>query len=220
MPVTAAVALLGWAAGLAPAGGLTGPQRWTAAFFGARGVGSLYYLAYAAGKAPELGQGLWSTVAVTWSRPCSCTASSRRPSCHASTAPTIAERTFPEQAVGFRDLADSTAERSNDFPARCELGDRRRAACLTPRAPGLHPPRSLPPLTRRQSRRMHSRRQRGCSRTPHPSDHRCTSHEPVELALQRERSRSSGTSSRKCSEWFSRSTSSQSRWRTRLCGHS
>lgn len=65
MPVTAAVALLGWAAGLAPAGGLTGPQRWTAAFFGARGVGSLYYLAYAGGKAPELGQGLWPTVAVT-----------------------------------------------------------------------------------------------------------------------------------------------------------
>jgi NhaP-type Na+/H+ or K+/H+ antiporter len=37
-----------------------------AAFFGVRGVGSLYYLAYAAGEAPELGQDwLWSTVSFT-----------------------------------------------------------------------------------------------------------------------------------------------------------
>ena len=45
---------------------LTGPQRWAAAFFGIRGVGSIYYLAYAAGEAEELGSNwLWSTVAFT-----------------------------------------------------------------------------------------------------------------------------------------------------------
>jgi NhaP-type Na+/H+ or K+/H+ antiporter len=45
---------------------LTGPQRWAAAFFGVRGVGSIYYLAYAAGEAEELGADwLWSTVAFT-----------------------------------------------------------------------------------------------------------------------------------------------------------
>lgn len=39
-------------------------QRWAAAFFGVRGVGSIYYLAYAAGHADELGTDwLWSTVA-------------------------------------------------------------------------------------------------------------------------------------------------------------
>jgi sodium/hydrogen antiporter len=47
-------------------GGLTRPQRWAAAFFGVRGVGSLYYLAYAAGEAPVLAQNwLWSTIAFT-----------------------------------------------------------------------------------------------------------------------------------------------------------
>jgi NhaP-type Na+/H+ or K+/H+ antiporter len=41
-------------------------QRWAAAFFGVRGIGSIYYLAYAAGEAPELGADwLWSTVAFT-----------------------------------------------------------------------------------------------------------------------------------------------------------
>ncbi|KRF21011.1 cation transporter [Nocardioides sp. Soil797] len=41
-------------------------QRWTAAFFGVRGIGSIFYLAYAAGEAPELGTDwLWSTVAFT-----------------------------------------------------------------------------------------------------------------------------------------------------------
>jgi NhaP-type Na+/H+ or K+/H+ antiporter len=45
---------------------LTGPQRWAAAFFGVRGVGSIYYLAYAAGEAEEFGADwLWSTVAFT-----------------------------------------------------------------------------------------------------------------------------------------------------------
>jgi NhaP-type Na+/H+ or K+/H+ antiporter len=47
-------------------GGLDRRERWATAFFGVRGVGSIYYLAYAAGEAPELGQDwLWSTVAFT-----------------------------------------------------------------------------------------------------------------------------------------------------------
>ena len=54
------------AAGRGDGDGLTGRQRWAAAFFGVRGVGSIYYLAYAAGEADELGQDwLWSTVAFT-----------------------------------------------------------------------------------------------------------------------------------------------------------
>jgi NhaP-type Na+/H+ or K+/H+ antiporter len=41
-------------------------QRWAAAFFGVRGIGSIYYLAYAAGKAEQLAADwLWSTVAFT-----------------------------------------------------------------------------------------------------------------------------------------------------------
>lgn len=41
-------------------------ERWAIAFFGVRGVGSIYYLAYAAGEAPELGSDwLWSTIAFT-----------------------------------------------------------------------------------------------------------------------------------------------------------
>jgi sodium/hydrogen antiporter len=56
--------------GLLPVGSLrpplTGPQRGAAAFFGVRGVGSIYYLAYAAGEADELGADwLWSTVGFT-----------------------------------------------------------------------------------------------------------------------------------------------------------
>jgi sodium/hydrogen antiporter len=56
--------------GLAPLGSrispLTGPQRWAAAFFGVRGVGSIYYLAYAAGDVEEFGADwLWSTVGFT-----------------------------------------------------------------------------------------------------------------------------------------------------------
>lgn len=47
-------------------GGMTGPERLVTAFFGVRGVGSLYYLAYAAGEVEEFGQGwLWSTVGFT-----------------------------------------------------------------------------------------------------------------------------------------------------------
>jgi sodium/hydrogen antiporter len=56
--------------GLVPLGSrsspLTGPQRWAAAFFGVRGVGSIYYLAYAAGEVEEFGADwLWSTVGFT-----------------------------------------------------------------------------------------------------------------------------------------------------------
>ncbi|MET3961022.1 NhaP-type Na+/H+ or K+/H+ antiporter [Marmoricola sp. OAE513] len=41
-------------------------QRWAVAFFGVRGIGSIYYLAYAAGEAPRLGSDwMWSTVAFT-----------------------------------------------------------------------------------------------------------------------------------------------------------
>jgi NhaP-type Na+/H+ or K+/H+ antiporter len=41
-------------------------QRWAAAFFGVRGVGSIYYLAYAGGEAEELAADwLWSTVSFT-----------------------------------------------------------------------------------------------------------------------------------------------------------
>ena len=56
--------------GLAPFGSrtspLTGPQRRAAAFFGVRGVGSIYYLAYAAGEVEDFGADwLWSTVGFT-----------------------------------------------------------------------------------------------------------------------------------------------------------
>lgn len=45
---------------------LTHPQRWAVAFFGVRGIGSVYYLAYAAGEVPSLGSDwMWSTVAFT-----------------------------------------------------------------------------------------------------------------------------------------------------------
>ncbi|MGB0101964.1 MAG: cation:proton antiporter [Nocardioides sp.] len=41
-------------------------ERWAIAFFGVRGIGSIYYLAYAAGQADELGSDwLWSTVSFT-----------------------------------------------------------------------------------------------------------------------------------------------------------
>ena len=47
-------------------GGLVRGERWAVAFFGVRGVASLYYLAYAAGEAPELGTDwLWATVSFT-----------------------------------------------------------------------------------------------------------------------------------------------------------
>jgi NhaP-type Na+/H+ or K+/H+ antiporter len=43
---------------------LTRGERWAVAFFGVRGIGSVYYLAYASGRADQLaGDWLWSTVA-------------------------------------------------------------------------------------------------------------------------------------------------------------
>jgi NhaP-type Na+/H+ or K+/H+ antiporter len=46
--------------------GLTTGQRWAAAFFGVRGVGSIFYLAYAAGESDLLAADwLWSTVGFT-----------------------------------------------------------------------------------------------------------------------------------------------------------
>jgi NhaP-type Na+/H+ or K+/H+ antiporter len=59
-PLSGVIALLGTRAGLDRG------QRGVIAFFGVRGVGSAYYLAYAIGEAPELGSDwLWSTVAFT-----------------------------------------------------------------------------------------------------------------------------------------------------------
>ena len=50
----------------AEVGRLDRRERWATAFFGVRGVGSIYYLAYAADDAPVLAQDwLWSTVAFT-----------------------------------------------------------------------------------------------------------------------------------------------------------
>jgi NhaP-type Na+/H+ or K+/H+ antiporter len=63
-PATGLVALSPWAWRERPP--LDRGQRWAAAFFGVRGIGSIYYLAYAAGEADELGvDWLWSTVAFT-----------------------------------------------------------------------------------------------------------------------------------------------------------
>jgi sodium/hydrogen antiporter len=59
-PVSGLVALAGTRSGLDRG------QRGVIAFFGVRGIGSVYYLAYAVGEAPELGSDwLWSTVAIT-----------------------------------------------------------------------------------------------------------------------------------------------------------
>lgn len=59
-PLAGAIALLG------SASDMDRRQRWAVAFFGVRGVGSIYYLAYAGGQAPELGTDwIWSTVAFT-----------------------------------------------------------------------------------------------------------------------------------------------------------
>ena len=65
-PLAGAFALSAWKRDASLPGGLSTRERWAAAFFGVRGVGSVYYLAYAAGEAPELGEDwLWSTVAFT-----------------------------------------------------------------------------------------------------------------------------------------------------------
>lgn len=63
-PAAGLAGLAPWASREQPS--LTRGQRWAAAFFGVRGIGSIYYLAYAAGHADELGTDwLWSTVAFT-----------------------------------------------------------------------------------------------------------------------------------------------------------
>lgn len=61
-PLSGIVAL----APFAPDGQMTRGQRWATAFFGVRGIGSIYYLAYAAGESEQLAADwLWSTVAFT-----------------------------------------------------------------------------------------------------------------------------------------------------------
>lgn len=58
-PAAGALSLVG-------AGSLSLPQRWAVAFFGVRGIGSIYYVAWAAGEVPALGSDwMWSTVAFT-----------------------------------------------------------------------------------------------------------------------------------------------------------
>jgi NhaP-type Na+/H+ or K+/H+ antiporter len=65
-PLAGIVALAPWAGSAADRGGLVHQERWAVAFFGVRGVGSLYYLAYAVGEAPALGgDRLWATVSFT-----------------------------------------------------------------------------------------------------------------------------------------------------------
>jgi NhaP-type Na+/H+ or K+/H+ antiporter len=65
-PAAGMLALAPWAKPRAQTGGLSRPQQWAAAFFGVRGVGSVYYLAYATGEASFPAQDwLWSTVAFT-----------------------------------------------------------------------------------------------------------------------------------------------------------
>ena len=65
-PVIGFVALAAFARRTHQTGGLTRPQQAAAAFFGVRGIGSIYYLAYASGEDPSLGSDwLWSTVGFT-----------------------------------------------------------------------------------------------------------------------------------------------------------
>ena len=65
-PLSGAVALGAWRRDEHRPGGLSRRERWAASFFGVRGVGSIYYLAFAAGEADVLADDwLWSTVAFT-----------------------------------------------------------------------------------------------------------------------------------------------------------
>lgn len=65
-PLSGFVALASFARRTHQTGGLTRRQQAAAAFFGVRGIGSIYYLAYAAGEDPSLGlDWLWSTVGFT-----------------------------------------------------------------------------------------------------------------------------------------------------------
>ncbi len=65
-PAAGVLALAPWPGRGERTSPLTRHQRWATAFFGVRGVGSIYYLAYAAGQDEALAQDwLWSTVAFT-----------------------------------------------------------------------------------------------------------------------------------------------------------
>ena len=65
-PLAGVIALTAWRRDEDRPGGLTKRERWATSFFGVRGVGSIYYLAFAAGHADVLAQDwLWSTVAFT-----------------------------------------------------------------------------------------------------------------------------------------------------------
>ncbi|MEU4452472.1 cation:proton antiporter [Nocardioides sp. NPDC023903] len=65
-PAAGILALAPWPGRGGRTSPLTRHQRWATAFFGVRGVGSIYYLAYAAGQDEALAQDwLWSTVAFT-----------------------------------------------------------------------------------------------------------------------------------------------------------
>ena len=65
-PAAGILALAPWARSERRPGSLSRSQQWAVAFFGVRGIGSIYYLAYAAGEHPVLAQDwLWSTVAFT-----------------------------------------------------------------------------------------------------------------------------------------------------------
>ncbi len=65
-PLAGVVALTAWRRDEDRPGGLSKRERWATSFFGVRGVGSIYYLAFAAGHADVLAQDwLWSTVAFT-----------------------------------------------------------------------------------------------------------------------------------------------------------
>jgi NhaP-type Na+/H+ or K+/H+ antiporter len=65
-PLAGMAALMPWGPPDQQIGGLGRGEQWAAAFFGVRGVGSVYYLAYAAGEDDVFAQDwLWSTVAFT-----------------------------------------------------------------------------------------------------------------------------------------------------------
>jgi len=65
-PVAGVIALTPWRAQTHQAGGMTAAERWTASFFGVRGVGSLFYLAYAGGEVDLFAADwLWATVGFT-----------------------------------------------------------------------------------------------------------------------------------------------------------
>jgi NhaP-type Na+/H+ or K+/H+ antiporter len=65
-PLAGVVALTAWRRDEHLPGGLSRLERWATAFFGVRGVGSIFYLAYAAGESSDLAADwLWSTVGFT-----------------------------------------------------------------------------------------------------------------------------------------------------------